>query len=115
MSAARTTARLLRFYPRSWRDRYGEELAQVIVESSGEHVPWQVCLDVVRAGCRERLRASGLSGDGAPHDQIRGGALLVLCAWALFVIAGFDDAEFPGRVRRARRRPHEALWPRARR
>lgn len=88
MSAARTTDRLLRLYPPSWRDRYGEELAHVIVESSGDRIPWQVRLDVVRAGGRERLRAAGLSGDGAPHEQVRGGALLVLCAWALFVIAG---------------------------
>jgi hypothetical protein len=88
VSAARTTERLLRLFPPSWRDRYGEELADVIVESSGDRVPWRVRLDVLRAGGRERLRAAGLSDDGAPQEQVRGGALLVLCAWALFVIAG---------------------------
>jgi hypothetical protein len=88
MSASRTTDRLLRLYPRAWRERYGEELADVIVATSGDHVPWRVRLDVVRSGARERLRSSGLSGDGAPRERVRGGALLVLCAWALFVLAG---------------------------
>jgi hypothetical protein len=87
MSAARTTHRLLRLFPPAWRERYGEELADLIVESSGGRVPWRTRLDVIGAAGRERLRGAGL-GDVAPHEQARGGALLVLCAWALFVIAG---------------------------
>lgn len=79
----------MRLYPREWRARYGEELEALIVESSdGRRVPWQVRADVALAGGRERLRAAGLGEDIAPGDQVRGGALLVLCAWALFVVAG---------------------------
>ena len=87
MSASRTARRLLRLYPVGWRDRYGEELAELIVEASGEHgVSWRVRLDVARAGGRERLRSAGLSGDVAPIDRARGGVVLVLCAWALAVV-----------------------------
>lgn len=89
MSASRTSGLLLALYPPGWRERYGEELEALIVESSdGERVPWRVRLDVARAGARERRHEAGLSGDGAPSDQVRGGALVVLCAWALFVVGG---------------------------
>jgi uncharacterized membrane protein len=88
MSAARTTARLLRLYPASWRDRYGDELETLILDMSGsERVPWRVRADVALAGGRERLRGSGLGG-GSPDARVRGGAGLVLWAWALFVLAG---------------------------
>lgn len=88
MSAARTSARLLRLYPSRWRERYGEELEGLIVEASGGgHVPWRTRLDVAISGVRERKRAASLGG-GSPADRLRGGALLVLCAWALFVVGG---------------------------
>jgi hypothetical protein len=80
MSAARTAGRLLRCYPRGFRDRYGEELEALIVDmSGGERVPWRVRLDVVAAGAREHLGGGG----GA-----RGGLSTVLWAWALFVLGG---------------------------
>jgi hypothetical protein len=80
---------LLRLYPVAWRERYGEELEGLIVEASGGgRVPWRMRADVASSGVRERLRTAGLGGDGAPGDRARGGALLVLCAWALFVLAG---------------------------
>ena len=90
MSAARTAARLLRLYPADWRERYGEELAELIAQTSGDgaRVPPRTQIDVALAGARERLRATGMSGDGAPEAQVRGGVLLVLCAWALMVVAG---------------------------
>jgi len=95
VSRSRTSGLLLRLYPDGWRQRYGEELEELIVEScGGEGVPWSMRLDVVRGGARERLRDVGLGGDGAPDEQARGGALLVLCAWALFVIGGLGVQKF---------------------
>jgi hypothetical protein len=89
VSAARTTGLLLRLYPPGWRARYGEELEALIMESSGDdRVPWAMRLDVLRAGARERLRAAGLGGGATPGEQVRGGALLVLCAWAGLVVGG---------------------------
>jgi hypothetical protein len=88
MSPARTAARLLRLYPASWRVRYGDELETLILDmSGGGRVPWRIRADVAMAGGRERLRASGL-GDDPPGARVRGGASLVLWAWALFVVAG---------------------------
>ena len=82
--------RLLRWYPAAWRARYGEELEELIVEATGGgRVPWKMRLDIVLSGTRERLRASGLTGDGVPPDErSRAGSLLVLCAWMTFVVAG---------------------------
>lgn len=95
MSAARTAARLLRFYPPAWRRRYGEELQDLIVEESDRGgVSWRTRLDVGRAGTRERVRAAGLDPDGAPAERVRARVLLVLCAWALFVLGGMGVGKF---------------------
>jgi len=95
MSVSRTSRLLVRLYPSAWRARYGEELEALIVESSGgPRVPWRMRLDVARGGTCERLRAAGLLGDGRPGDAVRAGALLTLCAWALFVIAGIAVQKF---------------------
>lgn len=90
MSAARTRGLLLRCYPPAWRARYGDELEELIVESSrGRRAPVRIWSNVALAGWRERLRASGLTGDDVPPgERSRAGTLLVLCAWALFVIGG---------------------------
>lgn len=89
MTPSRTAARLLRCFPRSWRARYGEELQALVVDmSDGRRVPWRTRADLMRAGGREHLRAAGLQNDGTPDSRIRGGASLVLWAWALFVFAG---------------------------
>ena len=88
MSPERTSGLLLRLYPAGWRARYGEELEALILEASGRRVPWRVRLDVAFAAGRERLLGAGLVGDRPPVERMRGGALLVLCAWALFVVAG---------------------------
>lgn len=86
---------LLRFYPRAWRARYGDELAALIMQSSGSRrPPWRVSSDIVLAGCRERLRAAGIAGDGlTPHDRAQSGVMLVLWAWVLFVLGGIGVAK----------------------
>jgi hypothetical protein len=96
VSDSRTIGLLLRVYPPAWRARYGEELAALIVESSGgDRVPWRTRADVVLAGGRERLHESGLTGDGAPPGvRACAGSLLALCAWVLFVVAGSGVAKF---------------------
>ena len=89
MNASRTIARLLWWYPAPWRARYGDELEGLILEmSDGRRVPWRVRADVVSAGGRERLRAAGLTGDGPASSRVRAGAVLVMWAWALFVLGG---------------------------
>jgi len=65
--------RLIRVYPRAWRERYGDELVALL---EAEPLSWSVRLNVIGAGIRERLRGSG------PAE------LRVLWAWSLFVIGG---------------------------
>lgn len=83
-------ARLLRWYPASWRDRYGEELVALMEDEWAQRgAPARYRWAIARAGLRERLHASGLIG----HDvdapiRLRSGSLLVLSAWMLFVVGG---------------------------
>ena len=94
MNVDRTSRLLLRLYPPAWRARYGEELEALILEASGGRVSWRVRLDVARAAGRERLRSLGVLHDGPPSESMRSGSLLVLCAWALFVVAGMGVQKF---------------------
>lgn len=94
MSPDRTSRLLLRLYPAGWRARYGEELEALIFDSNGRRVPWRVRVDVAKAAGCERLRGAGLAGDGSPGERMRAGSLLVLCAWALFVVAGCGVQKF---------------------
>ena len=48
-------ARLLRWYPRAWRERYGEELLALIQDTLDEGRPtWRLRLSVAWGGLRER-------------------------------------------------------------
>jgi len=48
-------ARLLRWYPRAWRERYGEELLALIQDNLDEGRPtWRLRLSVAWGGLRER-------------------------------------------------------------
>jgi hypothetical protein len=89
MTGSRTIGRLLSCYPSGWRDRYGEELEALILDmTDGRRVPWRVRADVVSGALRERLRASGLAGGGSAPTRVRGGSVLVMWAWALFILGG---------------------------
>jgi len=85
----------LRWYPPSWRARYGEELIVLLDDEYGGHLPTLVHLGLVAGGLRQRARQSGLTGDSAPAAVgVRAGALVVLAAWTAFVIAGASFAKF---------------------
>jgi hypothetical protein len=89
-------APLLRWYPAAWRARYGDEMAALLEDTHGGHaVPWRERLALARAGSVERARSAGLVGDAAgPDDRLRAGSLLILCAWALYLVAGSVFAKF---------------------
>ncbi len=85
----------LRWYPGSWRDRYGDELTTLLDDEYGRSVPARVRLGLVSGGLRQRSRQAGLTGDAVPPaDGVRAGALLVLVAWIGFVVAGASFAKF---------------------
>lgn len=53
--------RLIRWYPRTWRDRYGEEFAELLgAELDEQPRNWQRDIDVRLHGLRARLSAAGL-------------------------------------------------------
>jgi hypothetical protein len=69
--AERRARRLLRWYPKAWRDRYGEEFAQLLIDDIRERPrSWHRTLDVARSGLaaqvaqrqlpRPRLAVAGL-------------------------------------------------------
>ncbi len=86
---------LLRWYPARWRARYGDELAAMIDDDlEGRPPTMRYRLSIARSGLNEQMRDAGLVGDsGSPVDRARGGALMVLCAFALFVIPGVAFAK----------------------
>jgi hypothetical protein len=88
--------RALRWYPRDWRNRYGEELAALLEDTHpGGPVPIGTRLALMRAGTVERLHGvrRACFGPGS-LDGVRSGSLLVLCAWGAFVVAGAGFAKF---------------------
>ena len=92
---SRHPERLLRWYPPAWRARYGEELAALVEDAyGGRRLPLRQRLSLAGHGLKERARASGLVDAGDPGQRARSGALVVLCAWSLFVIAGGGFAKY---------------------
>ena len=70
-SARRATAaggeapvrRLLLWYPRGWRDRYGDEFAELLIAEQAEQGPsWRRAANVAATGLRARLAGAGLAG-----------------------------------------------------
>jgi hypothetical protein len=90
MTMPARTRRLLRWYPPAWRSRYQEEFAALLDDAAGDSaLSVRLRLNVIRSGVAMRLRDAGISGDGVPPSEwIRGGALVVFCAWSIFVVAG---------------------------
>jgi hypothetical protein len=59
-------ANLLRWYPRAWRERYGEEFLALIQDSVDEGQPaWRLRLSVIRGGLRERGHQAREAGTAA--------------------------------------------------
>ena len=58
-------ARLLRWYPRPWRERYGEEFTELLISDIAER-PGSLArtLDVARGGLLARLASAGLTSAG---------------------------------------------------
>jgi len=92
---ASDAARLLRWYPAAWRERYGDELVALMEdELGGRDTSIRFRLSIALAGLRERAHGAGIVGRGASAaERARAGALLVLCAWTTFVVAGASFAK----------------------
>ena len=87
-------ARLLRLYPRVWRERYGDEVLALIEQSGGG---WRCAMSLVRGAAREWLRA----GFTASNARWVGGLVVdgvreLLLATTVAPIAAVATSGFPG-------------------
>jgi hypothetical protein len=101
--ARERAGRLLRWYPRAWRDRYGDEFAELLIAEIQER-PGSAArtLDVVRGGIVARLAEAGLCGvplrDGSAATTDAGAARrhvtasLLSLGGCLAVFLGFGAA-----------------------
>src|SRR6202030_2664616 len=73
--AARRAALLLRCYPRAWRDRYGDEFAELLIADLEERPrSTSRTLDVARGAIVARLADVGLAGFPLPAATTGAGA-----------------------------------------
>ena len=89
-AAERRARRLLRWYPTSWRDRFGDEFTELLI-SEFEEQPrsWRRTANVVSSGTLARLAPSGLTGRGlGENEQTRASVVSVGCALAAFLAFG---------------------------
>jgi hypothetical protein len=89
-AAQRHAERLLRWYPRPWRERYGEEFAELLMAEWSERprCPRRTA-DVMASGLVARLSAAGVTGgllDGAA--QARASLAALICSLAAFLALG---------------------------
>jgi len=89
-AAARQAARLLRWYPKAWRSRYGEEFAELLIADFSERPRSRArTADVVRGGIVARLAAAGLCGFTLEASaQVPASLTALGCCVATFVSFG---------------------------
>jgi len=102
-------AGLLRWYPQAWRERYGDELCALMEDQlAGRPAARRLRASIAVAGLRERARGAAVIGCSTPPaERARTGVLLVLGAWAAFLVAGAAYSKlaehFVGALRRVDR------------
>jgi hypothetical protein len=85
-------ARLLRWYPRTWRERYGEELLALIQDTLDDGRPtWRLRLSVACGGLRERAYHAGHAGKAAVK---RAGS-----RWPTILVAGLIFTNLPQQLK----------------
>jgi hypothetical protein len=80
-------ARLVRWYPKEWRTRYGDEFRELLVAQIADQPRSRACtLDVAFGAIMARLAAVGLSGTPVdPSDQARRSLATLGSAAAIFL------------------------------
>jgi hypothetical protein len=88
---ARRARRLACWYPKAWRDRYGDEFEAMLAEQlkTQPHSSRRT-FDIVTAGLRARVQYAGLIGDALPPRDAVSAAL----AWLAFGMVGFAVSTF---------------------
>jgi hypothetical protein len=85
---ARRAAQLLRWYPRSWRDRYGAEFAELLLADFAEQPRnWRRGIDVASHGLLARLADAGLMSRRPPPEQPLATVGCALAAFGVLAVA----------------------------
>jgi hypothetical protein len=85
----RRARRLLRWYPASWRARYGEEFAELLLaELSEQPRAWRRTVNVAHCGITARLATAGLAGPSAGTAGARASLGTLTCSLAVFLTFG---------------------------
>ena len=89
----RRVRRLLRWYPVSWRERYGEEFAELLLAELAEQPrAWRRTANVARCGLAARLVSAGLAGHcghpAGPAAAVRACLGTLTCSLAVFLAVG---------------------------
>ena len=84
---------LLRWYPASWRERYGEEFAELLLAELAEQPrAWRRTANVARCGLVARLVSAGLAGHcghpAGPAAAVRACLGTLTCSLAIFLTFG---------------------------
>jgi hypothetical protein len=90
IDVAPRATRLLRWYPKSWRSRYGDEFTELLISELSEHPrSWRRTGDVIRSGLAARLSSAGLGGRTLDSSlQVRTSLAALGCALAGFLVFG---------------------------
>jgi hypothetical protein len=104
VKAGGDVGKLLRWYPRAWRERYGEEFLAMVEDSLDGGAPTLgLRLSVAWAGLRERGHQARLTT--ARQVTARGDAVM---RWLAFLITGYIFAILPTAFRAP---PAVQVWP----
>jgi hypothetical protein len=87
--AARRVRRLVRWYPKAWRLRYGDEFAELLIADIAERPHcWRRTVDVARNGIAVRLGHGGLVHGLDPSERADARLASVVPATAGFLLVG---------------------------
>ncbi len=88
-ATARRAGRLLRWYPKAWRSRYGEEFAELLMADIAERPRSRArTADVARSGILARLSGAGLCGCTVDAEQVRASLVSLACCATIFLGLG---------------------------
>jgi hypothetical protein len=95
--------RLLRWYPRAWRERYGGEFLALVEDTlDGRRPGWRLRLAVAWSGLRERGRQARPAGGQVLPGLARG---LAADSGSAFIVAGYLLAILPNELGASPARP----------
>ena len=82
--------RLLLWYPKAWRSRYGDEFTELLIDERAELGPsWRRTVNVAATGLRARLASAGMAAHPVdPQAAARAGLAAITCCAAAVIMTG---------------------------